>query len=189
MFRVIRILAISALVLGASSAVAQAPEGADGAAAEAADQEAAAAAWIADFEAKLDRRHGDIALPAGGVTLHVPEDFYYLDPEDTTAVLVDAWGNPPDTETPLGMLFPAAYSPLDEESWGVIIRYEDSGHISDKDAAKIDYEDLMRDMRRSQKEENADRKMQGYEPIEIVGCATSSTGPRSSSSARLKSIR
>jgi uncharacterized membrane-anchored protein len=170
----------SALMIGAvlcaPVAFAQAPPGSgpsapDAAATEAAAAEAEAAAWIAKFEAALDRRTGDIPLSSGGVTLHVPDDFYYLDPEDTNAVLVDAWGNPPSDEAPLGMLFPAEYSPLDEASWGVIIRYEDTGHVSDSDAEKINYDDLLKEMQAAQVEENRYRAEEGFEPIQVVGWA------------------
>lgn len=169
----------SALLIGAllcaPVAIAQTPPGSGPAVPEAADAaaaaEAEAAAWAAQFEAALDRRTGDIPLSSGGVTLHVPDDFYYLDPEDTNAVLVDAWGNPPADEAPLGMLFPAEYSPLDEASWGVIIRYEDTGHVSDSDAEKINYDDLLKDMQAAQVEENRYRAEEGFEPIQVVGWA------------------
>lgn len=82
------------------------------------DEQAQIQAWIEKFEAGLDRQTGTIALPNGVASLNVPDGFYYLSPQDSQRVLVEAWGNP-EGEPPLGMLFPAGKSPLDADSWGV----------------------------------------------------------------------
>ena len=52
-------------------------------------------AWAEKLWESLDRQQGVIALRNEVATLQVPEDFYYLDPEDTEKVLVEVWGNPP----------------------------------------------------------------------------------------------
>lgn len=126
--------------------------------------------WITAFEEKLDRRTGEIRIADDTVVLNVPDGFYYLDTEDANAVLTEAWGNPVD-ELTLGMLFPAKYSPLDKESWGVNLSYSDDGYVSDKEAAKIDYDQLMRDMQSEATAENAWREENGYPSIEILGWA------------------
>lgn len=125
---------------------------------------------IAAFEQKLDRRTGEIRIADDKVVLNVPDGFYYLDTEDANAVLTEAWGNPYD-DTTLGMLFPAQYSPIDQASWGVNLSYSDDGYISDKEAAKIDYDNLLQDMKSETTAENAWREENGYPAIELLGWA------------------
>lgn len=128
--------------------------------------------WAEDFWQSLQPRQGEIELLNGQATLQVPENFYYLSPEDTERVLVEAWGNPPGTAgDTLGMLFPSEYTPFDDASWGVTIEYLDDGYVSDDDAGSIDYSDLLRQMKKETREASKLRVEQGYEPIELVGWA------------------
>jgi uncharacterized membrane-anchored protein len=120
----------------------------------------------------LDRRQGDIDLLDGIVTLHVPENFYYLSPKDSETILTEAWGNPPGSGTDtLGMLFPADSTPFDGGSWGVTIEYEAEGNVSDEDADSIDYDELLTDMQESTREASKVRVAQGYESLELMGWA------------------
>lgn len=104
------------------------------------------------------------------MTLRVPEDFYFLGAADAERVLVDIWGNPPGQDT-LGMLFPAEYTPFDVESWAVTFEYTDDGHVSDSDAAEVDYRELLGDMQSDIRSGSADRADAGYESIELIGWA------------------
>ena len=129
-------------------------------------------AWANDLWQSLNRRHGDIVLPNGEVTLKVPADFYYLGPKDAEKVLVEAWGNPPgagiDSQ---GMLFPANVTPFDKASWAVTIDYEQDGYVSDEDADSIDYDELLEQMKEDTAEASKDRVAQGYGSIKLVGWA------------------
>jgi uncharacterized membrane-anchored protein len=127
--------------------------------------------WAQSFLHELNYQDGLIELPGGKVQLQVPEAYYYLSPEDSGKVLVDAWGNIPGDELPLGMLFPADHHPLSGQSWGMIIEYSDDGHVSDKDAAKIDYDDLQKQIRKDTEAENEYRLEHSYEAIEFIGWA------------------
>lgn len=118
----------------------------------------------------MERRTGDIVLGDDLATLHVPEDYFYLNAADTSTVLVDIWANPPGQEM-LGMLMPAQYTPFDWESWAVTIAYESDGHVADDDAADIDYDDLLQQMRDDTRAYNSEREAAGYEPIQLVGWA------------------
>ena len=128
-------------------------------------------AAIAEFESQLDFRRGHIELPGGIASLDVPENFRYLPPEQADRILVEAWGNPPGTKT-LGMLFPSDVSPLAAGGWGVVITYRDEGHVDDSDAAGIDYDDLMKQMKEDAETDNKERAKEGYEPAMLVGWAT-----------------
>ena len=122
------------------------------------------------FWDSLDRQTGKITLGSELVTLDVPDDFYFLGPRDAERVLVDLWGNPPG-DKPLGMLLPADRTPFDGDAWAVLIEYTDDGHVSDADAAGIDYGKLLTEMQQDARDSNPERVKEGYEPIELVGWA------------------
>lgn len=125
----------------------------------------------AAFEASLHYQTGKIALPNGKAELNLGENFRYLSPADTDRLLVEGWGNPKGEST-LGMILPASVSPLDAAGWGVIVEYEDSGHVSDSDAKEINYDELLADMQKGTKENNAERAKAGYGTIDLVGWAS-----------------
>lgn len=125
-----------------------------------------------EFMASLKFQSGKIELPGGIATLDLPPTFRYLNPADAKRVLVDAWGNPPGGET-LGMIFPADVSPLAQEGWGVIVTYDEDGHVNDDDASKINYDDLLKDMKESMEEESKERVKAGYPSLTLVGWAES----------------
>ena len=123
-----------------------------------------------EFLASLNFQKGAITLPGGVASLDLPDGFHYLSPEDTESVLVTAWGNPPGNET-LGMLLQSPDDILADESWAVIIAYEEDGYVSDENADSIDYGSMLADMQESSRETNAARVEAGYEEVELVGWA------------------
>lgn len=122
------------------------------------------------FLASLSPQHGSIKLPGDIARLDLSKEFYYLNPTDTEKLLTEGWGNPPGFSN-LGMIVPSNVSPLAAEGWGVIISYNDDGHISDEDAAKIDYNDLLKQMQDEDEEDNKQRKEQGYGALYLLGWA------------------
>ncbi|MFY9573213.1 MAG: DUF2167 domain-containing protein [Blastocatellia bacterium] len=122
------------------------------------------------FEAQLKYQRGSIMIGNGLATLTVPDGFRYLNPEQSERLLVEAWGNPPGRKT-LGMLFPSDVSPLSEDGWGVVIRYDEDGFVKDDDAEAIDYNDLLKQMKQDTIEANEEREKQGYEAVELIGWA------------------
>src|SRR5262245_685048 len=141
--------------------------GQDGAAPELTAEQQQTLAKMKALWQSLDRRTGKITLGSELATLDVPDDFYYLGPKDAERVLVEAWGNPPGQDT-LGMLFPAGQTPFDRDAWAVTIEYDEDGHVSDSDAASINYGELLTEMRDSIREANPGRETAGYQPIELV---------------------
>jgi uncharacterized membrane-anchored protein len=123
-----------------------------------------------EFESQLKYQHGTISLGNGIATLNVPDNFRYLDSDQADKILVEAWGNPPGHKT-LGMLFPADVSPLADDGWGVVITYSEEGYVKDDDAESIDYNEMITEMKKDDREENEERKKQGYQPVELVGWA------------------
>ena len=125
-----------------------------------------------EFEAKLGYQSGDVALQNGMATIHVPRSFRFLGPEGSGRLLVEAWGNPPDSaDDVLGMLVPAAVSPLSDEGWGIVITYNEDGYVNDSDAGKINYANLLKEMQEDAAAANEERKKQGFETVTLVGWA------------------
>jgi uncharacterized membrane-anchored protein len=122
------------------------------------------------FLRSLQYRTGDVPLADAGATLHVAPGFQFLGHDDARKVLEQYWGNPPD-DSVLGLLVPDNARLDSDHSWAVVVTYSDEGHISDEDAAKVDYEQVMKDMKEASAEENAARKEAGYTEVEIVGWA------------------
>ncbi len=122
------------------------------------------------FLASLKFQTGKISLPNGIATLDLPANFRYLSPADSEKLLVEGWGNPPGNET-LGMIIPTETSPLSEAGWGVVITYTEDGHIKDEDADKIDYKELLEQMKKESEEANKEREKQGYSAMHLVGWA------------------
>ncbi|WP_163832432.1 DUF2167 domain-containing protein [Spartinivicinus ruber] len=127
-------------------------------------------AWAKNIWESLNRQTGKVKLPGASATLNVPEDFYYLNPQDAEKVLVEVWGNPPG-QTTLGMLLPADITPFDSGSWAVTIEYEEDGYVSDEDADDIDYTKLLQQMKQDTRAASEERAKQGYESIELIGWA------------------
>ena len=120
----------------------------------------------------LHYQSGKINVDAAHAALNLDSEFRFLDAADAQKVLSQLWGNPPDEEV-LGMLVPVA-APLSDpkKSWAVVITYKNEGYVSDKDAAGIDYDAMLKHMQEGTAEANAERKRLGYPEVELVGWAT-----------------
>jgi uncharacterized membrane-anchored protein len=112
---------------------------------------------------------GNIVLPNKVATLHLAGNYRYLDPAETEKLLV-AWGNEPGSDTQ-GAIVPNEIDPMSDEGWAVIVTYEDEGHIDDSDAAEIDYDDLLKDMKEGTEDSNEARKKAGYQAVHLIGWA------------------
>ena len=124
------------------------------------------------FLASLHFQSGKIDLPNGIASLDLAPTFRYLSPEDSKRVLVDLWGNPPGAgANNLGMIFPADGNMLSNENWGVVITYEEDGHVNDDDATKINYDDLLKQMKSDTEDESKERVKQGYASMLLSGWA------------------
>lgn len=130
----------------------------------------AAEVYPAKLESELRYQTGTVHVADGKATFNLGPEFRYLDPAQSARLLTEGWGNPPGAET-LGMIFPAEPSPLSAEGWGIVITYEEDGYVDDKDAEKLDYNELLGEMKKGVAEENKERTKAGYEPMHLVGWA------------------
>ena len=120
---------------------------------------------------QLHYRTGSVVLPNKIATLNLNSEYRYLDPKETTKLLV-GWGNPPEaSEDTQGAVVPAEVDPFSKGGWAVVLTYIDDGHVDDKDAREIDYQKLLSDMKSSTAEANADREKAGYGRVQLLGWA------------------
>jgi uncharacterized membrane-anchored protein len=122
------------------------------------------------FVEKLHFTKGDVALPAAKAHLNLGPEFQYLDHDQARSVLEQLWGNPPD-DSVLGLVVPTETSLADPRSWAVVVTYSDEGYVSDEDAAKIDYADMLKQMQDATREQNPEREKAGYGTLDLVGWA------------------
>ncbi|AEL09027.1 DUF2167 domain-containing protein [Xanthomonas campestris] len=120
--------------------------------------------------AALQYRDGHITVPQAKAHFDLDPTFRYLDKADTRRVLEQLWGNPPD-DSVLGMIVPRTPALDAPDSWAVVVTYSDEGYVSDEDAAKIDYSELLADMQKGTAEENAARHEKGYGTVDLLGWA------------------
>jgi uncharacterized membrane-anchored protein len=137
----------------------------------AADETDSTQIFLDSLESTFKYQTGEIKFDDNIGTLNVPEGFRYLDAEQTRLVLHDLWGNPGGDGT-MGMLVPANIPITSMESWAFIVTYEEMGYVKDDDADDIDYKELLEELQTETAEENEQRTKEGYEPISIIGWAT-----------------
>jgi uncharacterized membrane-anchored protein len=141
----------------------------------------------------LDSLHpvsGDVTMPEASAVLHLGKDYYYLPAAEARRVLVEGWGNPPETaEGVLGLVFPAGKTFLDDV-WGAVITYDPTGYVTDKDAASTDYDALIKEMKEGTEAVNEERTRQGYPAQHLIGWAQAPTyDPRSHSLVWAKNVQ
>jgi uncharacterized membrane-anchored protein len=125
-----------------------------------------------DIKKNLTGISGTVDLPGGLAQLNLSQGLTYLDPKQTQFLLEKVWRNP-DGSGYLGAVLSPNFGTGDEAgSWAAILSYEDSGHVKDDDAASMNYDDLLKQLRDDAAEANKTRKEKGFSEVEIVGWAT-----------------
>lgn len=120
----------------------------------------------------LHYKEGSAELPGGIAHLDLPQGYRYLNPADAKKVVVDLWGNPPQSASSiLGMIVPAGEEIIAENSWAIVLSFKEDGYVADKDADEIDYNDLLSQLKEGNKESNKARKAAGYETMDLKGWA------------------
>ena len=100
--------------------------------------------WAEEVWQALERKRGKIRLIKGIASLIVPQGFFYLDTQDSQALMVEIWGMPPGAPS-LGTLVPENLTPFDENFWSIDINYRQEGHVLAKQLKTLDASQL-RDM-------------------------------------------
>jgi uncharacterized membrane-anchored protein len=102
----------------------------------------------------LQWQTGTITLKDGLAKINLNNGFRFLGAADARKVLHQVWNNP-DDPTVLGLLFPKDQGPL----------------TPDDDADKINYDDLLKTMKKDVHDANDERVKEGYPTMELTGWA------------------
>lgn len=164
-FRNAGVALLAAVLIAVPGVQAQEPAGS----ADPAVAEAEWRTWADEILAKVSPEQGQVSLGKAPVVLNVTSDFDFYDAAESRILLEDLWGNPPD-ETVLGMAFPRGVSPA-ESLWGAVFTYEDTGYVSDDDAATTDYAELLKAMQADTEAGNPYRADQGFDTVTLKGWA------------------
>lgn len=115
--------------------------------------------------------YGKISIQDGIAEVVVPDNYKFLNAEQSNYVLTELWGNPPSEV--IGLLFPEDTNPLsDNFTYAVEVTYSEEGFIKDDDAKDLDYDELLEEMQEGTNADNDERKKLGYPEIELVGWAS-----------------
>lgn len=114
-------------------------------------------------DATIEQLKQDVILGKTGIInlsecyaqLNVPDGFVFLDKEQSKRLLVEYWNNPSDRTTDLlGTLVPSENSCYYQIAVAYVISYNNCGYIKDDDANSIDYDELLKQLKDGEKEEN-----------------------------------
>lgn len=126
---------------------------------------------IDSVEKTLHYQTGKITLQNGLATLTIPKGFKYLNAAEAKYIIEDVWGNLKG-QTPLGMIVPE-HSMASIADYAFIVEFQEIGFVKDDDANKINYTDLLKDMKEDDVKANEERKKQGLSTMELMGWAAS----------------
>lgn len=129
----------------------------------------AAMAKIDSIEAKMHYKTGTVTLQNGLATINIAPRFKYLDSADARYILEDVWGNLKG-QSVLGMIVPADAKAAITD-YAFLVEYEPMGYVKDDDAEDINYDDLLKDMKKGTNEANEERRKAGIETMELIGWA------------------
>jgi uncharacterized membrane-anchored protein len=125
----------------------------------------------AEIKKNLTGVTGKVDLPGGLAQLDLGQGYTYLDPQQTQFLLEKIWHNP-DGSGFLGAVLPPNFLKDDSAGWAALIAYDDTGHVKDDDAASMNYDDLLKQLRDDVAEANKTRKEKGFDEVQIIGWAT-----------------
>ena len=134
------------------------------------DQEKAIQHVVDSINASFNWKTGSISLANGEINLNIPKGFKFLDARQSQYVLEDLWQNLKDSSV-LGMVFPDSMGPLIDYSWAFVVTYSKIGYVKDDDANDINYDDLLKQMKKDAEEANKLRASQGLSRFDLVGWA------------------
>ena len=116
---------------------------------------------------------GAIALSNNVAHINLPAGFKFIDGKQSQYILQNLWHNLPDPNI-LGMIVKDSFHLNSfDPAWVFTITYDDMGYVKDDDADKVNYQELLTDLKKSQEEANTERKKLGYSAMHLTGWAAS----------------
>lgn len=141
------------------------------------DSASVAEAELAQYMTYLDSIDKSMPYKTGTVTLRefasfkVPEGYKFIPEKEAQWVVEKLWGNPSRPDV-LGMLVTSSYTFAGPDTWAFVVSYDESGYVKDEDADDINYDDMLKDMQKSEAESNKERVAGGYSTIHLMNWAS-----------------
>jgi uncharacterized membrane-anchored protein len=120
---------------------------------------------------ELQYQSGEISLAGGKVKLTLPPEFQYLDPANARKVLVDIFGNPPQSGSTDGMIVPKGINFAQGGGWTAVLQWKDEGYVKDDDFAKTDFNEMLSDLKKAYQAGSDERVRGGYGRMELSAWA------------------
>jgi uncharacterized membrane-anchored protein len=125
-----------------------------------------------NIEKTLRYEKGIITIGQNLAKVNIPTGFRFLDAQQSEYVVYELWHNPKAANEKLyGLIVPEKIGVTEPGSWAFVIEYDDMGYVSDTDADKINYDELLVEMQKDVKAENEQRLQMGYTSASLVGWA------------------
>ncbi len=125
--------------------------------------------FLDSVDATIKYETGTVALKEIA-TLNIPEGYKYIPQDKAMMIIHDLWGNP-NRDDIFGMIVKSDFSVSRLDAWAFIVSYSESGFVKDEDADKINYDDLLKQIREDEVEVNKVRVKEGYPTIHLEGWA------------------
>ena len=135
---------------------------------------AALASTAAKSQAEAEKMERALTYKKGTLVVRdaqiaMPRGYRYLSAVDARITLERIYGNPPDNDV-LGLVVPPKSDVL-SAPYVVVVTHENDGHVSDQDAAKIDYTKMLSSLQGDETAVNEERQEGGYAAAHLVGWA------------------
>jgi uncharacterized membrane-anchored protein len=142
----------------------------------AAEKQAAALEALYDrldsAEASIHYQTGTIALSNNVAQLVIPKGFKFIDAKQSQFILESLWKNLPNPDV-LGMIVQDSFHVNNfNADWAFMVSYDEMGYVKDNDADKINYDELLVDLKKGNEESNTERKRLGYDQMWLLGWAS-----------------
>lgn len=130
----------------------------------------AAMAKIQERKKQIVYQKGEVKLNSD-IRLNLPIGYKLMPQKDAEFVIFDYWGNPP-SEGVLGMVVREDYSLMDINAWAFVVTYDKSGYVKDEDAADLNYDEMMQQMKEDEVDGNKEREEAGFASVNLLGWAS-----------------
>ncbi|GAA4324395.1 DUF2167 domain-containing protein [Flaviaesturariibacter amylovorans] len=124
---------------------------------------------VDSIEKSLHYKTGTVVVGSNLATLNLPAGFKFLDSTEARLIIEDIWGNPKGQKA-LGLIVPANTGAVLAD-YAFVVEYEAMGFVKDDDADKINYDDLLIELKKDAVAGNEERKRLGMESMDLVGWA------------------
>lgn len=113
---------------------------------------------------------GKVQIGKNLATLQVPQGCLFIETAEARFLMENVYRNP-ENPSLLGIMLSDTPSIFSDLKWLVEYNYEETGHVNDDDAEDINYDDLLKEIRKGNEEGNLQRKALGLPTSKLIGWA------------------